>query len=347
MGISNRVLRSNFYIRLKSWEYWPFVIVQAPLFIYWLWLSLKARSFLFFSASNPGILAGGMLGESKFNVLQKIPAIYTPNSMLIHYPITAEELLQKFKQEGFSFPVIFKPDLGERGWMVKKIRSEADLRSYVANAKWDFIVQAYVSLPLEFSVFYARYPEKENGEVTSITKKEMLKVKGDGKSTLQELILNKDRAKLQWSILKNTYANQLKTVPAWGEEIELVSIGNHCLGTTFLNQNNLISNKLSESFDKISKQVSGFYFGRYDLRVASLQDLENGKIMVMELNGCGAEPSHIYHPGASFFKAISNLVAHWRMIYNISIANHKRGVPYLSLKEGKQIYNKFKTVTTS
>lgn len=341
------MLRSNFVIKLKSWEYWPFGIVQAPAILYWLWLSLKARSLFFFSASNPGILTGGMFGESKFSVLKKVPADCQPKSFLVHHPTTAGEVIQKLKSEGFSFPIIFKPDLGERGWMVRKIKSDEDVHNYLARAKWDFIVQDYVNFPLEFSVYYARHPEEENGKVTSITKKEMLTVKGDGKQTLQELILNKDRAKLQWETLKNTYAHQLKAVPDVGEEIELVGIGNHCLGTTFLDHNHLITEKLSASFDRISKQVEGLYFGRYDLRVDSLQDLEAGNIMVMELNGCGAEPSHIYQPGASFFKAISYLFIHWRTIYNISVANHKRGVPYLSWKEGKQVYKRFKAVTSS
>lgn len=341
------MLRSNFFIKLKSWEYWPFGILQAPVIIYWLWLSLKARSLLFFSASNPSILTGGMFGESKFSVLKKVPADCQPKSVLMAHPTSADAVIQNLKDEGFSFPLIFKPDLGERGWMVKMIKSEEDVHNYVARAKWDFIAQAFVNLPLEFSVFYARHPEEENGKVTSITKKEMLKVIGDGKSTLQELILNKDRAKLQWNVLKNTFANQLNTVLASGKEIELVSIGNHCLGTTFLDQNHLITQKLSASFDQISQQVEGFYFGRYDIRTASEQDLEEGNIMVMELNGCGAEPSHIYQPGASFFKAVSYLFTHWHTIYTISIANHKRGVPYLPWKEGKQVYQRFKAVTTS
>lgn len=347
MSIGSRILRSDFFIKLKSWEYWPFGIVQAPVIIYWLWLSLKARSLFFFSASNPSILAGGMFGESKFSVLKKVPADAQPKSMLIASSTPSDALIQKLKEDGFSFPLIFKPDLGERGWMVKKINSENDVQRYVERAKWDFIVQDYVNLPLEFSVFYARHPEEENGKVTSITKKEMLTVTGNGKNTLQELILNKDRAKLQWNILKQTYASQLNSVPVAGEEIELVSIGNHCLGTTFLDQNHLISEKLSASFDRISKQVDGFYFGRYDLRADSLEDLENGNIMVMELNGCGAEPSHIYQPGASFFKAVNYLFIHWRTIYNISLANHKRGVPYLPWKEGKQVYSRFKAVTAS
>lgn len=288
-----------------------------------------------------------MFGESKFSVLEKIPTSIKPKAILIHHPASPELVTQKVKDNHLSFPLIFKPDLGERGWMVKKIRSEEDLLAYLKKSKWDFIIQEYVDLPLEFSLYYARHPKKEVGNITSLTMKEMLKVTGDGRSKLSELILAKDRAKLQWSVLKNTYARQLNDILADGEVIELVSVGNHCLGTTFINKKNLITNKMIESFDCISKQIEGFYFGRYDLRVQSISDLEQGKVMVMELNGCGAEPSHIYHPGASLIDAIRDLFVHWSTIYSISIANHEKGVPYLSFVKGIKVYKKFKRVTSS
>lgn len=339
--------RSDFFIKLKSWEYWPFGVVQGPIFIYWLWLSLKARSLLFFSASNPGILTGGMFGESKFSVLEKIPNSLKPRAILIHHPASASSVIQKIKASGLNYPLICKPDLGERGWMVRKIKSDAELDDYLSRAKWDFIIQEFVDLPHEFSVYYVRHPNAKKGEITSLTMKKMLKVIGNGHSKLSELILAKDRAKLQWKVLKEKYANRLNEVLAPGAEIELVSVGNHCLGTTFINKKELITSRMVDSFDIISKQIEGFYFGRYDLRVQTMADLESGKVMIMELNGCGAEPSHIYHPGASIVKAIKDLFLHWRTLYAISKANHRAGVPYLTFKEGLSIYKKFKAVTSS
>ena len=132
-----------------------------------------------------------------------------------------------------------------------------------------------------------------------------------------------------------------------GAKLELVSIGNHVLGTKFLNSNHLITDRLSASFDRISKQVDGFYFGRYDLRVASINDLENGKVKVVELNGCGAEPSHIYQPGFSLWKALGVLFQHWNYIYRISTQNHALGVPYISFAEGRDTYRKHKSLTAS
>jgi hypothetical protein len=345
MGLFSRIFRSNFFIRIKSWEYWPFGIIQAPLFPYWIWLSIRTRSLAYFSASNPGILMGGMFGESKFEVMEKVPESVKPKTILLRLPVTMEETLDQMKEAGLTFPVIFKPDLGERGWMVKKINDAHDIVGYLKEIKINFIAQEFVDLPLEFGVYYRRYPHERAGVVTSIVGKEMLSVEGDGKRSLKELILDKDRAKLQWKTLKVIYQDRLNEVVARGKRIELVSVGNHCLGTMFLNRNHLISEKMSASFDHISKQVEGFYFGRYDLRTVSVEDLENGNVKIMELNGCGAEPAHIYEPGFSLTEALKVLVRHWKDIYLISVENHRRGVAYISLQEAKAIFKTFKSLT--
>lgn len=284
------------------------------------------------------------MGESKSAVLNLIPDTVKPKTVLINLPVTTQEVLQFLDANGFALPLIFKPDVGERGWMVRKIKSKEDIEQYLSEIKIDFIIQEFVPLPLEYGVFYVRFPSQPNGFVNSITGKEFLSVTGDGTKTLRQLILEKDRAKIQWETLKQVYAWQLEDVIPEGKKLELVSIGNHCLGTTFINCNHLITEKLSASFDAISKQIDGFYFGRFDLRCASEADLEEGNIKVMELNGCGAEPAHIYHPGASLFTGICTIITHWKNIYRVSKENHKRGVPYLSFAEGKRIYNSFKKV---
>lgn len=337
-----RLLNSNFFIRLTNWEYWPFGVVQFPFFLYWLLLSARARSLFFFSASNPGIVMGGMLGESKFDVLNLIPEQYKPKTIRITYPATSVQVLRSLQENGFQFPVIFKPDLGERGYMVKRVFNEQDVEQYVTTLKKDFLIQELVDLPIECGVFFTHFPNDENGKVTSVVLKEMLTVTGDGKSTLESLILAKPRAKLQWEKLKEVYAENLSSIIPDKKIVELNVIGNHCLGTKFLDGGYLINEKLSTTFNSISRQISGFYFGRFDLRCASINDLYDGKIKIMELNGCGAEPAHIYQPGFSLWKAFGVLFTHWRNMFTISLQNHKRGVAYISYNEGKSIYKKFK-----
>lgn len=345
MGIGEKFFRSNFIIKLKSWEYWPFGIIQFPVMLYFTWLAIRSRSLVFFSASNPGIVMGGMFGESKYDVLKKIPSAYTPKTILIQQPATAEKVLQQITKHEFRFPLIFKPDIGERGFMVKRICDDLDVSQYVSQMKYDFLIQELVDEPLEFGIFYTRLPNQLNGRVTSVVMKEMLSVTGDGQSTLEQLILHKDRAKLQWEKLSVMFQDKLKTVIPKGEVIELVAIGNHCLGTKFLDGSYLINDRLSATFDGISKQIDGFYFGRFDLRCATVEDLYAGRVKILELNGCGAEPAHIYQPGYSLWKAMGVLLEHWKNIFLIARENVSRGSHYTSFTDAKVYYRRFKEVT--
>src|SRR5690606_13656288 len=139
----------------------------------------------------------------------------------------------------------FKPDLGERGWMVRIVHTEEDVIRYIDEITLDFIIQERVDWPLEFGVYYRRFPSEDTGEVTSIVMKEMLYVEGDGMSTLAQLIEAKERAKLQREVLYHRYESQWQDVLPKGKRMELVSIGNHCLGTKFLDGGHLIDERLT------------------------------------------------------------------------------------------------------
>jgi hypothetical protein len=343
MSLFRKAQHSTFFIRLRNWEYWPFGIVQFPVIIYWLWLSVRARSLVFFSASNPSIVLGGMFGESKFEVLRAVPSHLKPKTILIKWPATPSDVMQELAGHGLRFPLIFKPDLGERGFMVKRIYSFSEMQDYVERINADFIIQEFVDLPVECGVFYARFPHEQNGQVTSLVLKEMLAVTGNGTSSVEDLILQQDRARLQYNRLQKTHNGVLRQVLPSGQKLELNSIGNHCLGTKFIDGSVHLSGELSASFDRICKELNEFYFGRIDLRCASLEHLKRGEVQIMEVNGCGAEPGHIYHPGFPLRKAISVLFAHWRTIYEISVQNQKRGYPYTSLKECLRIYRSFRS----
>lgn len=342
MGLFHRISRSNFFIKLRHWEYWPFGILQFPAIVYYAWLSLRARSFFFFTASNPGIEMGGMFGESKHAILKRIPEKFCAQTIFIPGNTKSEEVFKKMRAEGFHFPVVFKPDLGERGYRVKRIYSENEAITYINSCSFDFLVQELVDLPLEFGVFYKRLPSEAIGSVFSIVGKEMLTVTGNGRASLQELILSKDRAKLQWDNLKDRHQSRLNEIIPRGEVVVLNSIGNHCLGTTFLDKNSLINPTLTKSFDQLAKQIDGFYYGRFDLRCSSIEDLNAGRVKIMELNGCGAEPAHIYQPGYSFWKAVKEVLDHWTNIFDIAMENKERGIQFLSFKEAKLYYQKFK-----
>lgn len=287
---------------------------------------------------------GGMFGESKYDVLKKIPLQCMPKTLLMSPSVPVEEITRRIEAAEMKLPVIFKPDIGERGYLVKRIDNERDIEEYLRKIRGNFMIQELIRLPLEFGVFYMRIPTQKTGTVTSVVVKEMLSVTGNGTSTLQQLILGNDRAKLQWKKLEEAYRSRLCSIIPDGEKIELVSIGNHAMGTRFINGNHLINDDLSRTFDTISSKIPGFYFGRFDLRCASLADLYRGDIKIMELNGCGAEPAHIYDPDFSLWKALPVQLGHWHNIFQISRANKKQGVNYMSHKEAFAYYRKFRSV---
>lgn len=326
------------YIKTFSWEYWPMWLVYMPAGVYYLYLALKARSFYFFSASNPGIENGGMFFESKWKIFELMPKEYFPNTILISEEDTIEIITRKMEDAQINFPIIAKPDRGERGWCVKKINSLVELEDYKKKTTISFLIQSYVNYPLELSVFYVRQPNQDKGEITSVTLKKLLSVTGDGKSTIGQLIVSNNRAFLQYNKLKKNEQIDFDHVLEKGKEHILVPYGNHVLGAMFLNYNHIIDKELTTTFDNISKQINGFYFGRYDLRCSSIEDLKKGKnIAILELNGAGAEPAHIYDPNFSFFKAQVVLIHYFKNMFAIARRNNRSGHAYMTHQEYKKV----------
>ncbi|HMG83540.1 MAG TPA: hypothetical protein VK559_10940 [Ferruginibacter sp.] len=333
----NSTLR-RFFIKTFSWEYWPVWVVYFPTGFYFTYLSIKAGSFFFFSAANPTIETGGMFFESKWKIFKLIPKEYYPTTILIEEKDDMVFIEQQLQDLAIGFPLIAKPDRGGRGWGVKKICSLNELALYKSKVLIPFLIQAYADYPIELSIFYYRDPNNEKGIITSVTLKEMLTIIGDGHSTVDQLIKKNDRAFLQYDKLKRQNSIDLNKILPAGEEETIVPYGNHVLGATFLDYNHIIDEQLTHTVDRISKSIDGFYFGRYDLRCNSIEELKMGaNFSILELNGAGAEPAHIYEPGFPFFKGQAVLFKHFNMLYKAAKANNKKGIPYMSYKDFKDM----------
>lgn len=310
-------LRPLWWIKLTNYEYWPWLLLYVPILPIWLWNVLKTRSLTYFKAVNPGWKGGGFYGVSKKAILDLVPAEYKPKTILIS---KEHDLLAQIL--GFEYPLIAKPDVGARGKGVTKIQTVEELMDYHLNSPHDYIVQEYVSYKTELGVLYSRMPGQTKGLISSVTIKAFLSVTGDGLHTLEQLVQSQDRARFQQVRLATKYAPIWTDVLAAGQKLELESIGNHCRGTRFINANYLINNQLNEVFDQIADQISGFQYGRYDLRVATIEDLYKGKnIRVVELNGVNADPAHIYDNSHGLLRTFRDLAWHWLRIGDIAKHN--------------------------
>ena len=309
-------------------------MIYTPAFIYWLYLSVKARSPFFFSAANPGIETGGLAGESKIGILKKLPSDLIPNTVYIPCGEKPDMVRQKLQEAGIGFPLIAKPNVGSRGFLVQKIESFSELTTYLSKQHIDFLLQEFVEYPAEISVLYYRFPGDSGGHISSVTLKEYLNVIGDGKSTVLELIKQKDRAKLQLRALMASQKDLMQYVPSKKEALELVPFGNHCRGAAFYNGNHMIDSEMVQTFDHISHQLKGIYFGRFDIKCKDLESLRRGEnFTILEINGVGAEPAHIYDPDYSLFQAFKDIKRQWSIIYQISQSNRRNGIKLMSLKE--------------
>ncbi len=325
--------------RITRWEFWPAWLVNIPVVLHAGWLALRHRNPTLFTAANPAMPAGGFVFESKVEILAALEAGGAPVARFatLKGEETVEErvrvVLGFLEQHRLDFPVVIKPDVGQRGEGVAVVRSRETLEAQLERSGSDGMVQEFVA-GREFGVFYVRHPDEEAGRIFSITDKRLLTLTGDGERTLEELILADDRAVCMAAFHFERHKDRLDEVPAAGGSIELVEIGNHCRGAIFLDGRHLATPELARAIDEASRGYEGFFFGRYDVRVPSEEHLKAGReIRILELNGVTSEATHIYQPGASLLDAYRTLFAQWRLAFEIGAANVRRGARATPLRE--------------
>lgn len=326
------------WLRVTKWEFWPAWLFYPPLLVYIAWLALKHRSLSVLTAVNPGIPAGGFIGESKQQILESLgDSEFIVRSRLLEAATPLEARLDALREftaaHSLDYPLVLKPNAGQRGSGVAIVRNFTQAREYLAKIRVDCVVQEYAPGD-EFGVFYYRHPDAERGRIFSITRKVFPVVRGDGERDLETLILADARAVAMAKFYLKVNAPRLHDVPRPGEGVQLVEIGNHCRGTIFLDGTPLVTPELEAAIERISRCFEGFYFGRYDIRAPSEDDLRAGrKLKVIELNGATSEATHIYDPRYSVFDGWRILRAQWRILFDIAAANRARGAPVTSISE--------------
>ena len=334
-----------FIHKLTHWEYWPFDVVYIPMYFVWFYYAAKARSFFFFNAANPRIKNAGFLMESKKEIYDIIPAQFIPKTLFFKLGTNTDEILQTVAGSDISFPCIAKPDIGGKGRGVEKIYALADIAGYAEKIKMDFLVQEFIPYPEEVGIFYCRMPDEPDGFISGIVAKEFLIVKGDGTSTLTQLLEKDPRYHFQLSALQKIYGDGLNDVLEKDAVKNLVPYGNHARGAKFIDVSHWADAVFTKTWDTIFKQIPEFYFGRLDIMYSNVEDLKAGKnFSIVELNGAGSEPTHIYDPRHSLFFAWKEIARHFKLLCIISIKNHNRGFRYLTVKEGMQMFKENKAV---
>jgi hypothetical protein len=325
----------NFFFRLQHWESWHYLAKYIPIIPVWVWHCVKAHSLWFFTPSNPTITFGGFEGESKKEMYEQLPPGSYPKSIFIAPSLSFDEVNQQLAVNNFQYPFAVKPDVGMMGFMFRRIRNEKELHSYHRKIPVDYFIQELVTYPLEVSVFYYRFPNEQKGTITGFLKKEFLEVTGDGKSTLWELMQNYSRVRFRLEEMQSKHADRLNNIIPAGEIYVLSPALNLSRGGRLVSLEHEKNDDLLKVFDDLSHHTRHFYYGRYDIKCASINDLKQGKnFSILEYNGCGAEPHHIYGNGNTLLQAYKIVLHHWEMLYRISKYNYQNGINYWGFRRG-------------
>ncbi len=313
----------RFLVRLSNYEYWPMWAFYLPLFFYFVYRGIINRNFFFFTNVNTGFdPMGGLFFDSKSTTDKFIPQQFRPGSILVRKGEIADIDSQRFK-----YPLIIKPDQGERGKRLCKIDDKSRLNDILILYDEDILIQEFNSFPLEFSVFVVYDPDLCKHKILSLTEKKFFKVSGDGYSNFSILIKSSHRGIYAYKNLLELSGIKEEYIPAKGEEILVHQIGNHNKGTEFIDAGLKISPAMQERFAMFLKDCRVFEYGRFDVKTKSLKDLETfEKICFIEFNGLAAEPTVVYDSRTGYFKALKTFVNHWKSMEKISKYNKLKGV---------------------
>lgn len=321
---------------ITNWEAWPFKLLYAPIVPVWVWYMLRSRAVWFFTPSNPSITFGGMDGETKKEMYNLLPVHLYPKTFFVLPTDDFSKVKATLASSGITYPLIVKPDVGGQGILFRKIDDEESLKRYHSMVPVEFIIQEMARYPMEVSVFHIRHPKEQKGVVTGFLHKIPMQVTGDGKQTLEQLIMNHPKAAKRVSELKGKHGQNWNKIIATGENYPLSYAANHNRGARFVDLKEHIDDNLLAVFDKISHDVNDFFYGRYDIMCGSIEDLKQGKnFTILEYNGCGAEPNHFYDTGYTLMGAYREILKHWKALYEICSYNRSRGVKPWSFKKGR------------
>jgi hypothetical protein len=312
--------------RLTHWEAWPFNLIYAPLAPFWLYYMFRSRSVWFFTPSNPKITFGGLEGETKKEMYELLPTHLYPATFSVMPKASFATVVEQMQHKQIKFPCVVKPEVGGQGILFRKIDYLEQLAAYHQQVTVEYMVQAMVQYPMEVSVFYIRHPKEQKGRITGFLHKIPMRVVGDGIHCLEQLILQHPKAAKRTNELFAKHQSLLQQVIPAGETYVLSYAGNHNRGAHFVDLKDHINESLLDVFDALSHSIDDFFYGRYDIMCNSIEDLQQGKeFMILEYNGCGAEPNHIYDTGYSLRSAHREILLHWKSLYEISRYNALQG----------------------
>jgi hypothetical protein len=121
--------------KLVRWEFWPMPLFYVPVLVKYVSLSVRYRSLSLPTIANPGMQTGGLIGESKFETLVQLAEShpeFVAETYRVPFRSPEQQLatIERLRADNrLEFPLVFKPDVGQRGAGFKLIHSDEEARA--------------------------------------------------------------------------------------------------------------------------------------------------------------------------------------------------------------------------
>ena len=336
-------------IAIRLPEFWNYRVIYFFVF-FWLVFKVLFRAkgkFYPFALNRIIDDSGGFSGASKGLINKQFDEDLFPKTIYLK----KDELdAAKAKITSFlGYPFILKPTHLNRGVAVLKIEDEPGLDRYLSQVDFDFQAEEYLAQTMEVAVFIANPPNAPL-KILSLTGKEFLTVKGDGKRSIKEHLLQSWRYKMSADQIEPFWRKKWDRIPQEGEEVLIQPIGNHNKGTKFIDESHRISPEMETYFASIVPK--SLQYGRFDVKMDHWDHLSSGEnLKIIEFNGTIAEPVSYLDGKNSYWDIQRIMFKHYKWQFKIAMEMIKNGAPappffkgWKRMHDGRRFKNKLKDV---
>ena len=312
--------------RLPKW------LNLVPMVLQWAWLGLRHGSFTLPSSANPGITAGGLVGEGKLEYFDAMGTLArAATADFIGVPnlegLDAGQVEAMMHGAGLGYPVIAKPDLGWCGFGVRLIADANGLEDYLSRfpANETFLLQRYLPDPGEAGLFYMREPDASGGRLIGILLRHYPSVVGNGSESIQDLVAHNPRLQRGVDSPGHELRYDPARIPPVGERVRLSTVASTRVGGGYEDGTRLATPALLARIEAIARDMGEFLVGRFDVRFGDIAALQRGEFTIMEVNGAGSEAVHAWDPKYSIADVYRIVFAKQRLLFKIAAENRRRG----------------------
>ena len=266
-----------------------------------------------------------MLDDTKTAIYDLTQEKYLPTTIVV---TQHDDLTDKLHGAEISFPLIVKPNVGFKGFMVRRIDHLEELLEIQSQfGDREMLIQEFLSHSSEYSIMCYRLKADRGYGISSFVEKVMPFIVGDGQSTIKELVEKLDNPFLNKELVYKKYEAKADEVLDAHEELIIDHVGNYARGSKFYDRSNQIDAALHVAIDDFFSEFEGLNFGRLDLKAESIADIKLGNFKLLEINGAKSEPIHIYDPELSWSQIVRDISFHWKTLFKIVKENSDQQVP--------------------